>query len=218
MPTYIINNARGNNVANISVGTTTGANFPIELVGEGVSQYGPIIATNQYKLLENFANTTEPTNPVEGMIWHKVNSVPRFYNGSSFIPFATGQNSSSVGVDMLATASNVDFTTTGTVALFTNPGPGTKFHPTAIALFPVNVVDVNTNPVFNVFVSTAEDVMENQTIVGPNVNRSLFFSIEGATALVENTNTISLNVAIAATGGGSLSLTYDAELYGIIRS
>lgn len=218
MPTYVINNTRGNNVANIAVGTTTGTNFPIELVGQGVSLYGPIIATNQYKLLENFANTTAPSSPVEGMIWHKLNSVPRFYNGTSFIPFATGENSASVGVDMLATASNVDFTTAGTVSLFTNPADGSSFHPTGVALFPTSVVDVTTNPVFNIFIGTSEDVMENQSIINPDVGRSLFFSIEGSTAFATGSDTISLDVSIAASGGGSLSLIYDVQLYGIIRS
>lgn len=46
--------------------TDTSLAFP----GRNVSGYGQIIAENFVRLLENFANTTAPVNPVEGQLWY----------------------------------------------------------------------------------------------------------------------------------------------------
>ena len=85
MPSYNVFNARGSLVTTIGVATTTGAAFPIELIGQGIALYGPIIAQNQYFILENFAKDTPPTNPVEGMFWY--NSDPKKPNGSATSDF-----------------------------------------------------------------------------------------------------------------------------------
>lgn len=46
--------------------TDTSLTFP----GRNVTGYGQIIAENFLALLENFSNTTAPTNPVEGQLWY----------------------------------------------------------------------------------------------------------------------------------------------------
>lgn len=46
--------------------TDTSLTFP----GRNVTGYGQIIAENFLALLENFANTTAPTNPTEGQLWY----------------------------------------------------------------------------------------------------------------------------------------------------
>lgn len=46
--------------------TDTSLTFP----GRNVSGYGQIIAENFISLLENFANTAAPVNPVEGQLWY----------------------------------------------------------------------------------------------------------------------------------------------------
>lgn len=52
-------------VANSSVNTTTN----LGLVGRGYTNYGEVTAENFLHLLENFANGTAPTKPVEGQLW-----------------------------------------------------------------------------------------------------------------------------------------------------
>jgi microcystin-dependent protein len=42
----------------------------LSFVGKNYTGYGKIIAENFLHLLENFANNTEPNNPVEGQIWY----------------------------------------------------------------------------------------------------------------------------------------------------
>jgi hypothetical protein len=214
MPAYNINNSRGDLVATINVGTTTGATFPVELIGQGISLYGPIVATNQYFLLEHFASALEPTNPVEGMIWYKVNSVPHYYNGVNFIPLMGSTNTSAFGFEMLPSSQNIDFTVAGTTALFTDPNDGTSYHPTGVLLIPRSVADVATPAQFNLFINSSEDVLENVSIIAPDMNRHAFFNIEGMTAFASGASTISLEVTIPASGGGGLQLEYDVFLFG----
>lgn len=42
----------------------------LTFVGKNYAGYGPVIAENFLHLLENFAKTTPPTNPVEGQLWY----------------------------------------------------------------------------------------------------------------------------------------------------
>jgi microcystin-dependent protein len=42
----------------------------LKIPGRNTTSYGAVIAENFLHLLENFANTSEPTNPVEGQLWY----------------------------------------------------------------------------------------------------------------------------------------------------
>ena len=72
---YIINFTDNENKSPITVfdntsNTDTSLTFP----GRNVTGYGQIIGENFLKLLENFANTNEPINPVEGQLWYDTDS------------------------------------------------------------------------------------------------------------------------------------------------
>ena len=65
---YVIRKTNGTNLLIIDDGyvdTSTGLN----LVGRGFSGYGEQIADNFIRLLENFANSAAPVNPLEGQLW-----------------------------------------------------------------------------------------------------------------------------------------------------
>lgn len=67
---YIISNTDGSNhytVNENSVNTET----PVTLIGHGQPSYGVDQNTNFLHLLENFANTTPPSNAVIGQLWYK---------------------------------------------------------------------------------------------------------------------------------------------------
>jgi microcystin-dependent protein len=49
-----------------TLNSSTSLTFP----GRNVAAYGSIIAENFLHLLENFANTTAPDNPIEGQLWY----------------------------------------------------------------------------------------------------------------------------------------------------
>jgi len=62
-----------------SLDTTT----PVTLVGQGYSGYAPVFATDLLHLLENFANPTAPTQPVQGQLWYdNVNNLLKVYDGA----------------------------------------------------------------------------------------------------------------------------------------
>ena len=62
-----------------SLDTTTAMTF----VGQGYSGYAPIIAKDFLHLLENFANSTAPTQPVQGQLWYdNVNNLLKVYDGA----------------------------------------------------------------------------------------------------------------------------------------
>jgi microcystin-dependent protein len=68
---YIVNFTDRQNKSPITVfdntsSTDTSLTFP----GRNVTGYGQIIAENFLSLLENFASTAEPVNPVEGQLWY----------------------------------------------------------------------------------------------------------------------------------------------------
>jgi hypothetical protein len=62
----------------------------LTLIGKNVTGYGEYINENFVKLLENFASTAEPNNPIAGQIWFDLtDNRLKVYNGNSFI-IATG--------------------------------------------------------------------------------------------------------------------------------
>jgi Phage Tail Collar Domain len=60
------------------------------LVGANTSNYGLSVASNFLHLLENFAATTSPANPVEGQLWYDTtlpsNKKLKIFDGASWVP------------------------------------------------------------------------------------------------------------------------------------
>ena len=67
---YIINNSRGQVVAVVADGTINTSATSLALVGRAVSGYGTSENENYLFLLENFANSSAPTNPILGQLWY----------------------------------------------------------------------------------------------------------------------------------------------------
>jgi hypothetical protein len=215
MPAYDLKNSVGVSVAIVNVGTTTGSTFPIEIQGQGISPYGTLYGETVYHLLENFSNTVEPTNAVEGMDFYRQDlQIPHFYNGTKFVPYLTNGNSASGGFTMLPTAVDVDFASVQTVPLFTAPNDGSTFHVTQMILIPKTVVDVTGFPQFNLNIGASEDVLENVIAPAPALDSHYMFNVQGKTRFASLAETINLDIVIAATGGGGLDFTMDVFLFG----
>jgi len=66
---YIINNSRGQIVAVVGDGTINTTATDLALVGRAVTNFGEFQNENYVYLLENFANSTAPAQPILGQLW-----------------------------------------------------------------------------------------------------------------------------------------------------
>ena len=82
---YIINKTDGSVLTEIVDGTVDQTATDITLVGKNASSYGEAFNENFIHLLENFANTSAPNNPIQGQLWFDTSeSRLKIYDGSGF--------------------------------------------------------------------------------------------------------------------------------------
>jgi hypothetical protein len=81
---YIINNSRGQVVAVVADGTINTTATDLALVGRGVSGYGTSENENYVFLLENFADSTAPLQPILGQLWYNsTTNILSVYNSAN---------------------------------------------------------------------------------------------------------------------------------------
>ena len=67
---YIINKTDGSVLTEVVDGTIDQLTTDITIVGKNATTYGELFNENFIKILENFANTTQPNKPLEGQLWY----------------------------------------------------------------------------------------------------------------------------------------------------
>jgi hypothetical protein len=67
---YIINNSRGQIVAVVADGTTNSTATDLTLIGRAVTDFGEFQNENYVFLLENFADSAAPSQPILGQLWY----------------------------------------------------------------------------------------------------------------------------------------------------
>jgi len=91
---YKINNTFGTLLVTLADGTIDVATTDITLIGKGYAGFGEKLNENLIKLLENFNNTTAPTNKQQGQLWYdKTNNQINVYTGSKWKPVGSTTNS-----------------------------------------------------------------------------------------------------------------------------
>lgn len=213
MASYTILNSAGDTVVTVKSASTTSDEYPVEFIGQGYSPYHEIIGNTQYHLLENFASSSSPTNPVTGMTWYDSgNKIMKFYNGSSFQSLSSSANNGSAVFDMDTAATGVDLTATGDTVIFTNDSESTMY-PTALilAVSGTPTADADDTALVNLFVSSSEDVMESNVFMVGDENYFVMFPVQGTTHACATGSTITLEVTEAISSG---TMLVDAYLFG----
>lgn len=81
---YTINNTAGATLASLQAGTTTTVGG-ITLIGKNYTGYGEIIAEDFVRLLENQANSSQPSGALQGQLWYDTTeNILKVYNSSNW--------------------------------------------------------------------------------------------------------------------------------------
>jgi hypothetical protein len=84
---YKINNTFGTLLVTLADGTIDTATTDLTLIGKGYAGFGESLNENLIKLLENFNNTSAPSNKIQGQLWFdKTNLQLNVYTGAKFKP------------------------------------------------------------------------------------------------------------------------------------
>lgn len=82
---YVINKSNGDVLTEIVDGTVDQLSTNLTLLGKNSSSYGEVLNENFVHILENFANTTAPTRPIQGQLWYDTSEGRlKVYDGSSW--------------------------------------------------------------------------------------------------------------------------------------
>jgi len=106
---YTINRYNSTLLNTIPDGERDNTSTSLTLAGRNFPGYGQFLNENQVYLLENFAGTTSPTNPITGQLWYNsATGLINVYNGAQFTGIAsTAQLAANVAAIEAKIAANV---------------------------------------------------------------------------------------------------------------
>jgi hypothetical protein len=162
---YKINNTFGTLLVTLADGTIDVATTDLTLIGKGYAGFGERLNENLVKLLENFNNTTAPSNKVQGQLWYdKTNNQLNVYTGSKFKPVGSTSNSATAPAN--AVQGDMWFDTTNTQLYVYTGSAWTLIGPTTVSGSGVTQV-VTESPEDNTGVKRSIlKLVTNDTVVG----------------------------------------------------
>ena len=162
---YKINNTFGTLLVTLADGTIDVATTDLTLIGKGYAGFGEKLNENLVKLLENFNNTTAPSNKIQGQLWYdKTNNQLNVYTGSKFKPVGSTSNSATSPTN--AVQGDMWFDTTNTQLYVYTGSAWTLIGPTTVAGSGVTQV-ITESPEDNTGVKRSIlKLVANDTVVG----------------------------------------------------
>ncbi len=162
---YKINNTFGTLLVTLADGTIDVATTDLTLIGKGYAGFGEKLNENLVKLLENFNNTTAPSNKVQGQLWYdKTNNQLNVYTGSKFKPVGSSTNSTTAPTN--AVQGDMWFDTTNTQLYVYTGSAWTLIGPTTVSGSGVTQV-ITESPEDNTGVKRSIlKLVANDTVVG----------------------------------------------------
>jgi hypothetical protein len=212
---YIINDYNSSNVR-VTIGDGTVDNSTsLSLVGKNVSNFGALQNENFLYLLENFAASTSPLNPIPGQLWYDLTNL-NYYNSGIWAPLAVitnDQSSSQLNALYFNPASNQLFVNSGTGFTLVGPegiaGRGT----TRMFSTTLKAIDTKTHPVIKIIVndetvgviSTSSFVVDSTNLISgiSTVSRGITFKNQSVNDFILNGRSAYSNLATTATNLGS---------------
>jgi hypothetical protein len=129
---YKLNNTFGTLLVTLADGTIDVATTDLTLIGKGYAGFGEKLNENLIKLLENFNNTSAPTNKQQGQMWYdKTNNQINVYTGSKWKPVGSPTNSATQPTN--AVQGDMWFDTTNTQLYVYTGSAWTLIGPTTVA-------------------------------------------------------------------------------------
>jgi len=162
---YKINNTFGTLLVTLADGTIDVATTDLTLIGKGYAGFGEKLNENLVKLLENFNNTTAPSNKVQGQMWYdKTNNQINVYTGSKWKPVGSTTNSATAPTNSVL--GDMWFDTTNTQLYVYTGSAWTLIGPTTVAGSGVTQV-ITESPEDNTGVKRSIlKLVANDTVVG----------------------------------------------------
>jgi len=191
---YVIIRSDGSTLTTIADGTINTTSTTIGLPGRNYSGYGLVVDTNQVRMLENFATSTVPTNPLRGQLWWKTD------DETLRICPSDGESQASNWYTVARVGEDADFTDiivnniTGNTANFANISVTDTAN---IEVINANIVNANVGNFVDVTISntaTIENIDAN--VVDANTGNFVDVTVSNSTTL----NTVTSN-ALTVNGG-----------------
>ena len=129
---YEINNTFGTKIVSLADGTLDTTTTDLALFGKGYAGFGEKLNENFIKLLENFNNTSAPTNKIIGQLWYdQTNKQLNVYTGAKWKPVGSSTNSTASPTN--AVLGDTWFDTTNSQLYVYNGTSWTLIGPTTVA-------------------------------------------------------------------------------------
>jgi hypothetical protein len=129
---YKLNNTFGTLLVTLADGTIDIATTDLTLIGKGYAGFGEKLNENLIKLLENFNNTSAPTNKQQGQLWYdKTNNQINVYTGAKWKPVGSTTNSATQPTNSVQ--GDMWFDTTNTQLYVYTGSAWTLIGPTTVA-------------------------------------------------------------------------------------